>query len=239
MGQIYNIYCDESCHLERDNKKAMALGAVWCPADKIKEITARIREIKARHGIGRHEEVKWKRVSPSKTQLYLDLIDYFFDDDHLCFRGLVVADKSKLNHAAYRQTHDQWYYKMYFLLLVFLLNPDDHYQIYLDIKDTRGGAKVRHLRDVLCTSRYDFRHEIIGRIQLVRSHEVEIFQLADLLIGALSYANRNLSTSSAKVAIINRIRERSRYTLLRSTLVREKKLSLLCWQPSHAPESGA
>jgi len=31
MTNIYNIYCDESCHLENDGEKVMVLGAIWCP----------------------------------------------------------------------------------------------------------------------------------------------------------------------------------------------------------------
>ncbi len=34
MGDIFNVYCDESCHLENDHRKVMVLGAVWCPFDK-------------------------------------------------------------------------------------------------------------------------------------------------------------------------------------------------------------
>lgn len=44
---IYNIYCDESCHLENDHQKVMVLGAIWCSLDKVKEISKRIREKKA------------------------------------------------------------------------------------------------------------------------------------------------------------------------------------------------
>ena len=33
MGDTYNIYCDESCHLRNDGQKAMVLGALWCPLD--------------------------------------------------------------------------------------------------------------------------------------------------------------------------------------------------------------
>ena len=29
----YTVYCDETCHLEHDNIKPMALGAVWCPKE--------------------------------------------------------------------------------------------------------------------------------------------------------------------------------------------------------------
>ena len=28
MNKTYNIYCDESCHLENDGKRFMVLGAV-------------------------------------------------------------------------------------------------------------------------------------------------------------------------------------------------------------------
>lgn len=29
----YNVYCDESCHLEHDNSSVMILGAMYCPED--------------------------------------------------------------------------------------------------------------------------------------------------------------------------------------------------------------
>jgi len=31
MRDTYNIYCDESCHLEHDGIPTMVIGAVWCP----------------------------------------------------------------------------------------------------------------------------------------------------------------------------------------------------------------
>ena len=230
--QTFNIYCDESCHLEHDRQDVMVLGAVWCPADKTREVFTRIREIKAKHGIRRNFEAKWNEVSPAKVALYSDLVDYFFDDDHLHFRGLIAAGKSRLDHASRGQTHDEWYYKMYFQLLSVLLSPTDRYRVYLDIKDTRGGAKVTKLHTILCNSKYDFERKILPSMQLVRSHEVEILQIADLLIGAVSYVNRGLVSSAAKSAIVNRIKKRSRYSLTRSTLMRESKFNLFRWEPS-------
>jgi hypothetical protein len=35
MGVTYNIYCDESCHLQNDHQQAMILGAVWSPLEKM------------------------------------------------------------------------------------------------------------------------------------------------------------------------------------------------------------
>jgi hypothetical protein len=230
MKDTINIYCDESCHLERDHQKAMVLGAIWCPLEKRREISTRLREINVKHGMPPEFEVKWTKVGPKKIQLYLDYIDYFFDDDDLNFRGLVVPDKSILRHDDFKQDHDSWYYKMYFTMLKTLLKPSSRHRIYIDIKDTRGQEKVNYLHDVLCNNAYDYSRQIIERLQRVRSHEVPQLQLADLMIGALSYVHRGLSESKAKHILIDRIRERSGYTLTKSTLLTEEKVNILIWR---------
>lgn len=232
MSEIYNIYCDESCHLEHDHQKVMVLGAVWCPLDKVREISVRLREIKAKHGMKPGFETKWTKVSPAKKAMYLDLLDYFFDDDDLHFRALVIPDKAKLRHDDFGQDHDTWYYKMFFDLLKVLFGPKNRYRIYLDIKDTRSATKVAKFHDVLCKNMYDFERKIIERVQTVHSHEVELLQLADLIIGAVAYVNRGLSGNAGKDALIARIRERSGYFLTQTTLLREEKVNLFVWHPS-------
>ena len=230
MSEIYNIYCDESCHLENDRQKAMVLGAVWCQLDKSREIAVRLREIKQKHGLSSLFEVKWTKVSPAKTRFYLDLVDYFFDDDDLHFRALIVPDKSLIRHDAFLgQNHDDWYYKMYFDMLKVIFKPEARYRIYLDIKDTRGAQKVAQLHEVLCNDRYDFSRQVIERLQLVHSHEIEQLQLADLLIGAVGYLNRNLHGNEGKIALIERMKQRSGYDLTRTTLLREEKMNIFRW----------
>ena len=230
MPETYNIYCDESCHLEHDRQRIMVLGAVWCPTDKAREIAVRLREIKQRHKLPANYEVKWERVSPAKVEFYIDLVDYFFDDDHLNFRAY-IASKEGLRHEEFGQNHDTWYYKMYFQLLSLLLDPESHYRIYLDIKDSRSSTKVAKLHDVLCNNIYDFDHEIIERVQTVNSGEVEQIQLADLLIGAVSYVNRGFNTSKAKLAVVDRIVQRSGRRLTSNTLAKARKLNLFHWSP--------
>jgi len=229
MTTEYNVYCDESCHLENDGQKAMVLGAVWCPKGKRLEIAERIREIKQKHGLERDFEIKWTKVSPSKLAFYQDIIDYFFDDDDLHFRGLVVPDKSVLDHERHQQDHDDWYYKMYFTMLKTIFDPDSRYYVYIDIKDTLGHEKVEKLQDILCANAYDFSRRMIADVKRVHSHEVEHLQIADLLIGALSYLHRKLSGNSAKEALIARIRQRSGYRLTLNTMMRELKFNLLIW----------
>lgn len=227
-----NIYCDESGHLERDQVPVMVLGAVWCESEKSYEIAKRLREIKAQYALPPGFEAKWTKISPARKDFYLALLDYFFDDDDLHFRAVVIPDKTQLDHARFGQNHDQWYYKMYFELLRHLIDPVAEHYIYLDVKDTHGGAKVAKLHEVLCNDAYDFDRQIIKPIQQVRSNQVEIIQLTDLLIGAISYANRGLKSNSAKLAFVERLRERSRHTLIKSTLRREQKVNIFVWKAS-------
>lgn len=233
-GTEYNVYCDESCHLEHDNSKSMALGAVWCPKSKVKEMNRRLIEIKRKHGISQNSEVKWTKASPSNVDLYLDILDYFFDDDDLHFRGVVIPDKSKLDHSRYGQTHDLWYYKMYFLLLRNIFRRDSGYYVYIDIKDTHSAENARRLEDVCASDAYDFSHEIVRRVQPIRSEEVQLMQLVDILTGALTYRHNHPfitdDMNSTKVAIVNRTIVRSRVNLTKTTLPTESKINLLVWE---------
>lgn len=230
---LYNVYCDETCHLEHDGINDMVIGAVWCPQNKLREINQRIKEIKARNGISPSTELKWTKVSPAKVQAYKDIIDYFFDDDDLHFRAIIIPDKSKLNHAEFHQTHDEWYYKMYFDMLKVILSPKDRYEIYIDIKDTNSYRKAQKLKEVCSNSMYDFSQSVIQRLQPVRSDEIQIMQLVDLLIGAVGYQNRvfpnGTTRSQAKIDIIELIKKRSNYLLTRTTLLRESKCNLFVW----------
>jgi len=236
MTATYNVYCDESCHLEHDHQPVMVLGAIWCPLEKVKEISIAIRDIKKKHHLSPSFETKWTKVSPAKQTFYLELVDYFFDNDDLHFRALIVPDKSILQHDLYGQGHDTWYYKMYFDMLKVILEPEARYRIYVDIKDTRSAGKMAKLHDVLCNNMYDFKRQIVERVQTIRSHEVEPLQLTDLLIGIISYANRGLESNSAKIALVNRMRERSSYSLTKTNLLRENKVNLFVW---HATERQA
>ncbi len=230
MPDTYHLYCDESCHLENDRQPAMVLGGLWCAATRVRESNVAIRALKEKHGLAPGFEVKWTKVSPGKLAFYRDLVDYFFDNTALHFRALIVPDKTKLCHEAYGQTHDDWYYKMYFDLLKVILGRDSVYRIFLDIKDTRSARKVAKLRDVLTNNMYDFDRDIVRTVQIVHSHEVELLQLCDLLLGSISYVNRSLTGSPAKQALVERMQQRSRLKLTLTTLLREDKVNLFRWK---------
>ncbi|WP_198597302.1 DUF3800 domain-containing protein [Gracilimonas amylolytica] len=230
---MFNIYCDESCHLENDHISVMILGALWFPINKKEEIFQRLKEIKQVHGLPAHFEIKWNKVSPAKSRFYLDLVDYFFDDDDLHYRALIVPDKNELDHDRYDQDHDDFYYKMYFDLLKVILDPESGYNIYLDIKDTLGWEKVEKLSEVLQNNHYDYSREIVQKVQQVHSDKVIPLQLADLLTGAIGYHNRGLKDNQGKVDLVNRIIKRSGYNLTQTTLLRETKFNLFRWKANY------
>jgi len=231
MKNVVNIYCDESCHLPNDGQKSMVLGALWCFKVKAEEHNNFIATLKAKHQLSPFFEVKWTKVSSGKLDFYKDLVNYFFDTRKIGFRAWVIPDKIVLSHEDYKQTHDEWYYKMYFYLLRNLISRDRRYHIYLDIKDTRSRKKLCKLEEVLCNANYDFSREIIERIQHVHSHDIGLMQLADILIGAVSYHARGLNTSPAKNDIVQLIKQRTNLSLSRNTLPRELKFNLCIWRP--------
>ncbi len=243
MKNQISIYCDESCHLQNDNQKVMALGAIHCPTAKKDEIFQRIAELKIKYNLipknkknpnekRAYYEIKWNKISKSQLPFYRDVIDYFFDDNDISFRVLVVSDKSKIDYDKYGHTHDTFYYKMYFSMLKAILNPEFGHNIFIDIKDTRSTEKVHKLEEILRNEKYDYSKSIIRKVQQVRSHELELIQLADLLTGAVSYINRGLHESPAKNELIELIRHRSNYSLVKSTLLQEKKFNIFIWEPS-------
>jgi len=223
------VYCDESCHLEHDNSAVMGLGAIWTSKSTAYQLSAQLRDIKRRHHAA--GELKWTKVSVSRLEFYREVIDWFFDNDALHFRALIVPNKRELDHLQFNQgSHDNFYYKMFFSMLNKILSPTEKHEIYLDIKDTQSNSKVKKLREVLCNNRYDFTGEMISRIQQVRSHEIELMQLSDLLLGAVVYNNRGLSTSYAKTQVVSWIEARHRRPLVLSSPLSNQKFNIFVWR---------
>jgi len=228
--KLINVYCDETCHLQSRKEKVMVLGAVYCDSVDVKAVSEKIREIKRKHGLPRLFETKWTKVSLSKIDYYSDLIEYFFKQSPLKFRAILIPDVSLLDHDRHGITHDGFYYRMYYATLKWLVNPAYRYHFYIDIKDTRGAKRVQKLHEVLANSIYDFNHECISRVQQIKSHESEIMQIADLLIGAVGHANRFERQDTAKMALIDQIiKSVSHGSLSSSSSFGETKFNLFRW----------
>lgn len=199
MSKTFNIYCDESCHIEHDHKKYMFLGSVSCAYPQVKRHTVRIAELKKKHNF--YAEIKWSNVSISKIKFYLDLVDYFFDTD-LRFRAIGI-EKAQVRCDDFGYSYDDFYYRMYYQLLNYRIDTLNHYNVYLDIKDTLSEIKVRRLKEIL-----NVKFGVFRNVQNIRSDESLLLQLADFLMGAISYnANDPLKQNPAKIQIIEKIKK--------------------------------
>ncbi len=199
--KTFNLYCDESCHLQNDHKPYMFLGSVSSAFNQVERHCERIKELKVKHNF--YAEIKWSKVSISKIRFYMDLLDYFFDTD-LRFRAVGV-DKSKISCEKFGITYDDFYYKMYYQLLNHNIDMQWHYNVYLDIKDTLSAYKVRKLKDIL-----NVQYGVFRNVQNVHSRECLLLQLSDFLMGAISYnANMQDKKNLAKQQIIDKIKRHS------------------------------
>lgn len=232
---IYNLYIDESCHLQNDySKSIMAIGYIKCAVDFDKEAKRLIKAIKVKHR--NLSEVKWSKVSVSHLAFYKELVDFFFANP-IEFRCVLIKYKERLDHEQYNQgSHDNFYYKIIYLLLNnTYTNPanGNQYRAYLDIKDTRGREKIAKIKEVFA-NKYSGVSPFI-HFQHIRSHESEILQIADLFTGAITYKARNLykseNSNTAKNDLIDYIELKSGYTLDESTEPWETKFNIFDHQP--------
>ena len=141
---MYNLYIDESCHLEKVHFPVMCIGYTKCDTEQYLAHKEAIKKLKLQ--FKNPMEVKWVNVSNSRLPLYKALIDYFFADG-IDFRCILVKYKDKLDHAQFNQgSHDNFYYKLIYHLLKAAVNPpDSQYRVYIDIKDTRGKERLEKI----------------------------------------------------------------------------------------------
>ncbi len=225
----YNVYCDESCHLISNDSKYMLIGAVYCPKNKIKKVNEYIEHLKENYNISNKIELKWNKIDKKTEKLYLDIINYFFNNDDLKFR-VIVIDKTKLNHEKYNQTENEFYHKAYYEMLKYIIIPGNSYNIYPDIKDTNSYYYHQVMLDYLRIKMQDTNKKTIRKVQPIRSYEAPILQINDILIGALSYHYRNLTKNSVKLNIVSEIRKLYQNDLNETSYCSNTKFNIFIWR---------
>lgn len=226
----YNIYCDESCHLQTNDSRYMFIGAVYCPKNKVKKINEYIKHLKENYCLSSRIELKWNKVGKKTEKLYLDIINYFFNQDYLKFR-VIVIDKTILDHDRFQQTENEFYHKAYYEMLKYIITPENSYNIYPDIKDTHSYYYHQIMLNFLRIKIDDTNSKTIKKVQPIRSYESPILQINDILIGALSYFYRNLNTNQTKLKIIEEIQKLYEYPLNQTSAYSNTKFNIFVWEP--------
>lgn len=216
MSKTFNFYCDESTHLQNDGKPYMMIAYVSCAYNQLKQHKESIKGIKAKHKI--KGEIKWSNVSAGAYPFYAELIDFFFATD-LNFRSIIV-NKAQIDEGREGFKYDDFYFLMYYQLIHHKINMGYHYNIYLDIKDTRSHKKLHKLKEVL---KYNAS---IRNCQFIRSHESYIMQMTDLIMGAINYKLRGEDKMEAKNKLIKKIESHCKVPFNQSTPKAADKFNL-------------
>jgi Protein of unknown function (DUF3800) len=231
--KIYNIYSDESCHLQNDKQTVMCLGYTKIESSTYLALKDKIKVIKFKHNSP--TELKWNTLSGSRIDLYKELIDFFFENE-IEFRCMLIKNKQKLDHNQFNEgDSDNFYYKsIYYLLNNPFVNPTtNQYRTYLDIKDTRGKSRLKKIEEVL-QNKHQGESPFIY-FQHIHSHENEFIQLADLFMGAISYKARGEQlkpeASKVKKEVIEYLEAKSGYNISEGTEPWEAKFNIFEFQP--------
>jgi hypothetical protein len=204
--------------------------------DKLRERLAKLGWPRTK--TGGWAELKWTKVSPGGLKFYEAALDFFLAEPNLRFRALIapksppppklpkppagsgepgslawekyhdLLEKTAPAVVDHQQRHDAWYYDRYFDLLRDTLLPPAHHTIFVDVKDTRGGARIRALETRLSDAHYDWtRSGIVKSVQQIHSDEVLLDQLVDVLLGCVAWThatpqrNAGHTPSPAKAAL--------------------------------------
>ena len=221
IHKTFNIYCDESTHLEHDGHPYMLYSYISIASNQIKICREQIKTIKAKYGY--NSELKWTNIHDKTYEMYKELVEYFFMTD-MKFRAVIV-DKSQIDETRPEYTFNDFYYRMYFQLLHHDINLENNYNVYFDIKDTCSQKKLRKLKDILKWN------ASIKNFQFIRSHESVFMQLADVLMGAINY-NLRIERKEiegkvlAKRKIVEHVNNHTNISLKQTSPLSAKKFNL-------------
>ncbi len=219
--KTYNIYCDESTHLEHDGQPYMIYGYVSIPYNEMALAKKQIRGIKQKYEY--EGELKWTNISDKTFPLYSEIIDYFFMTN-MNFRAVIV-NKSEIDNTRAEYSYNDFYFRMYYQLLHHQMDMGNTYNVYFDIKDTCSQRKLHALADIL---KYN---SAIRDFNFVKSHQVHFIQLADILMGAINYHLRIKCGAiegkvRAKRLMVEKIKKQTNLSLLCTTPLKNKKFNL-------------
>ncbi len=223
----FEIYCDESRQdlfkspVPRNN--FVLIGGIWIKAEDRRAFKQALKEIRDKYNV--HSEFKWNKVSPSKIDFYVDLINFYFDNE-IRFRTIVLH-ASELDTVKFHEADKElMFYKFYYQMLHHWILDKNRYRIFVDTKTNRVHSRLNTLKK--CLAKSNLLSEI--DVQALPSDEMDLMQLADLLIGSVSYKFHQGSESYAKLMIVAKIEERLAHEI-RPTPRHEQKFNVFRFKP--------
>lgn len=184
------FYIDESNYLSYQ-KGQMIIGGFIVPDNLKKEVSAKIKAIKIKHGLKSTFELKWTKVSMKTLPLYIDVFKLMWEYSEIKIR-IVIASKPEIRASSNYAT---WYTRLHYTL--FSNSPYDFNTVLSDIK---GGQSEQELGKTAEISR--------KQISYIDSCRNNIIQATDILIGAIHGALSNVEIKNeAKLLLAKAIQK--------------------------------
>jgi hypothetical protein len=190
--RVFHVYCDESCQSAHHYAVVGGIIIEEIDLDLQDKVFQRWRQT---HGM--HAELKWTKISRQKQSEYESLVRYYFDmasHEVLAFRSLVY-DCHQLDHKRWNAGDGELgFYKLYYQFLLhsfgrFAADPDDRIVVHFDQRDTRYS--LENLRTILnrgAMKQYGRTTTLVQSVGWINSHDSNLLQLADVLMGAIGFA---------------------------------------------------
>ena len=229
--RTFSVFCDESWRMTGSGNWFVAIGATVCDTSCVRSYAESARRLKARHGFRAGFKTGWTKISPAKAVFYRDTINMFLHCDNLRFVGL-IGESGKNPEEDGRVPRHRSREELDRRLLGAVLRGLHRYRVYTGVTDTRGGARLRRLRETVDALPPGDGRPCVERIQQIRAGESELLQLTDLLTGALAWANRGRSGNAGKAAIVARLQERFGQEAPGDSFApRDPKFHVSTWRP--------
>ena len=183
----------------------MVIGSLWLPAENRSPFKQAIHELRDKYKVG--GEFKWQKISPSREDFYLSLVDWFFEQSGCLRFRCIAVEHNKVNLFRYHDCDQELgFYKFYYQMLHHWIFDWNEYAIFCDYKTNRVTNRLQVLER--CLEKSNLSSKILN-VQAIRSRESVLIQLTDVLMGAAAARlNDILQCGSSKNRIVLHIENR-------------------------------
>jgi hypothetical protein len=202
----FDVYCDESYpdlfSSEKSQAQYLVIGSLWIESSNREAFKDYIHDLCRKHRVG--GEFKWQKVSPSRFDFYVELIDFFFAQNDLMRFRCIAVDKNKVDLLRFHDCDQELgFYKFYYQMIQHWILDFNEYSIFCDYKSNRIRTRLHTLQK--CLEHTNLSSKILA-VQAVRSEESRLIQMVDILTGlAAASLNNNMNPGTAKQKIVSHL----------------------------------
>jgi hypothetical protein len=243
----FRVYCDESN--TDGGKRHPVYGAILVSLDDIRTVQRELKDWRDREGM--HGELKWHKVngrsSLAKYKSLVDLLVLLARRRRTIQFKAIILDKHAAEYRIYSKGDDELaFYKFYYhwLLKYFAKFPVWHQcelRVIIDERNLPAEAKDPYtlLKIILnngIRKEFQVSREVVTEVRPLGSHESDLLQAADVLMGAVGFHNQGFhlrpGANKYKVELASYIARKIRVrdlTQLTSPIKEDLKITRWYW----------